>query len=582
MAMRPSRGSREEQRAAFLAEAGALIGSSLDHERVLPRLARLAVPALGDLCAIDLLQADGTISRVAGAHVDTTKEALVHEVRSRHGFNLSSPKGVAAAIQSRLPILVARVTEAGLMAEAVNADQLSILKQLGPQSWMIAPLIGRQGPLGAIAFAITESRRRYGRSDLLCAEVVARLAAIAMEGARLHREAEAARVEAETANRAKDEFLSTLSHELRNPLNTVSGWAKMLEGGQLSEEQSRRAVQIILRNASAQTRLIDDLLDTSSMVSGRMRLTVQAVDLRSVIEETVDAMRLAAEARDIRLHAVIESPGAPVSGDPGRLQQVVWNLVSNAVKFTPKGGRVQVKVERVNSHVEITVSDTGEGIHADLLPYIFDRQRHGDSSAARQHGGLGIGLALVRDLVELHGGSVFAESPGEGQGATFVVKLPLMIAQVRAQVLAEVRQEPIVHQPASALTDLSLAGVRVVVVDNDPAAVDLISEVLTRAGGVIRGCASAEIALHTLAQWRPDVLVSDIEMPGQDGYTLIRKVRALLPEQGGKTPAVALTAFSRPEDRIRSLRAGFNIHVSKPVDPAELTAIVASLAGRAG
>ncbi len=574
MVMRRSRGSREQQRAAFLAEAGALIGSSLDHERVLPRLARLAVPALGDLCAIDLLQADGTISRVASAHVDTTKEALVHEVRSRHGFNLSSPKGVAAAIQSRRPILVARVTEAGLMAEAVNADQLSILKQLGPQSWMIVPLIGRQAPLGAIAFAITESRRRYGRADLLCAEVVARLAAIAMEGARLYREAEAARVEAEAANRAKDEFLSTLSHELRNPLNTVSGWAKMLEGGQLSEEQSRRAVQIILRNASAQIRLLDDLLDMSSVVSGRMRLAVQAVDLRAVIEETVDAMRLAAEARDIRLHAVIESPGAPVGGDPGRLQQVVWNLLSNAVKFTPKGGRVQVKVQRVNSHVEITVSDTGEGIRADLLPYIFDRQRHGDSSAARPHGGLGIGLALVRHLVELHGGSVFAESLGEGQGATFVVKLPLMIA--------EVRQEPIVHQPEPALTDLSLAGVRVVVVDNDPAAVDLISEVLTRAGGDIRGCASAEIALHTLTQWRPDVLVSDIEMPGQDGYTLIRKVRALLPEQGGKTPAVALTAFSRPEDRIRSLLAGFNIHVSKPVDPAELTAIVASLAGRAG
>ena len=572
----------EQQRAAFLAEAGALIGSSLDHERVLPRLARLAVPALGDLCAIDLLQADGTISRVAGAHVDTTKEVLVHEVRNRHGFNLSSPKGVAAAIQSRQSILVARVTEAGLMAEAVNADQLSILKQLGLQSWMIAPLIGRQAPLGAIAFAITESRRRYGRADLLCAEVVARLAAIAMEGARLYREAEAARVEAEAANRAKDEFLSTLSHELRNPLNTVSGWAKMLEAGQLSEEQSRRAVQIILRNASAQTRLIDDLLDMSSVVSGRMRLAVETVDLRAVIEETVDAMRLAADARDIRLHAVIESPGAPVSGDPGRLQQVVWNLVSNAVKFTPKGGRVQVKVERVNSHVEITVSDTGEGIRADLLPYIFDRQRHGDSSAARQHGGLGIGLALVRHLVELHGGSVFAESPGEGQGATFVVKLPLTVAQVRAPVRAEVRQEPIVLQPAPALTDLSLAGVRVVVVDNDPAAVDLISEVLTRAGGDIRGCASAEIALHTLTQWLPDVLVSDIEMPGQDGYTLIRKVRALLPEQGGKTPAVALSAFSRPEDRIRSLLAGFNIHVSKPVDPAELTAIVASLAGRAG
>jgi signal transduction histidine kinase/CheY-like chemotaxis protein len=572
--MRRSRGSREQQRAAFLVEAGALIGSSLDYERVLPRLARLAVPAMGDLCAIDLVQADGTMSPVASAHVDITKEALVHEVRSRHGFNPSAPNGIAAAIQSRRPILLARVTQAALRAEAVNAEQLSLFEQLGPKSWMVAPLIGRQAPLGAIAFAITESRRRYGHADLLGAEVVARQVTIMIDGARLYRESEAARAEAEAANRAKDEFLSMLSHELRNPLNAVAGWAKVLEGGQLSEEQSRRAVQIILRNAAAQLRLIDDLLDVSSVVSGRMRLTVQAVDLRSVVEEAIDAIRPAAEARTIRLQTVIESPGAPISGDPGRLQQVVWNLLSNAVKFTPKGGRIQVKVQSVKSHVEIIVSDTGEGIRADLLPYIFDRPRHGDSSVSRPRRGLGMGLALVRHLVELHGGSVFAESPGEGQGATFGVKLPRMIA--------ELRQEPAVHKSAPTLTDLSLAGARVVVVDNDPAAVDLISEVLTRAGGDVRGCASAEIALHTLRQWRPDVLVSDIEMPGEDGYTLIRKVRALPPEQGGKTPAVALTAFSRPEDRIRSLVAGFNIHVTKPVDPAELTAIVASLAGRAG
>ena len=571
---RGSRGSLEERRASFLAEAGTLIGSSLDYERVLPRLARLTLPVMGDLCAIDLVQGDGSIARVASAHVDTTKEALVYEVRSRHGFNRSSPNGVGAAIQSGRSILLSPVTGADLEGEALNPDQLSIFRQLGPKSWMIAPLIGREQPLGAIAFAVTESRRRYRRADLLCAEAVARQVAIALEGARLHREAAAARAEAEAANRAKDEFLSILSHELRNPLNAVSGWAKMLERGQLSEEQSRRAIQIILRNTAVQVRLIDDLLDMTSVVSGRMRLAVQAVDLRSVVEEAVDAVRPAADAQDIRLQVVIESPGAPVSGDPGRLQQVVWNLLSNAVRFTPKGGRVQINVQRVNSHVEIMVSDTGEGIRADLLPYIFDRLRQGDSAAGRPHGGLGIGLALVRHLVELHGGTVFAESPGEGKGATFVVNLPLMVA--------EVRQVPIVHRAEPALRDLSLAGIRVIVVDNDPAAIDLIAEVLTRAGGDVRGCASAEIALHALGQWRPDVLVSDIEMPGLDGYTLIRKVRALPPEQGGKTPAVALTAFSRPEDRIRSLMAGFNIHASKPVDPAELTAIVASLAGRTG
>jgi CheY-like chemotaxis protein len=298
------------------------------------------------------------------------------------------------------------------------------------------------------------------------------------------------------------------------------------------------------------------------------------VDLGQVIEGVLDALRPGADAKGIRIQSVLGAPGAPVTGDAGRLQQVVWNLLSNAVKFTPTGGRVQVKVQQVKSHVEIVVSDTGVGIRADALPYIFDRWRQGDSSSTRPQAGLGIGLALVRHLVELHGGSVFAESPGEGQGTTFVVKLPLMIA--------EVREQPIAHRSSLSLADPSLAGVRILVIDNDPAAVDLIAEVLSQAGGAVRGCGSADVALHMLAQWRPDVLVSDIEMPGQDGYTLIRKVRALSPEQGGKTPAVALTAFSRPEDRIRSLMAGFNIHVSKPVDPGELAAIIASLAGRAG
>jgi signal transduction histidine kinase len=571
--MKGSRGSLE-QRASFLAEVGALIASTLDYERVLPRLARLAVPVLGDLCAIDFLREGGTISRVACAHVDTTKEALVNEVRARYGFNPASPQGVPAALRTRQPILVPQATGDDLAREAQNADQLSIFQQLGPTSWMIVPLIGRRGVLGAITFAITESTRRYGRTDLLFAEVVARQAAIAVESARLYREAEAARSAAEAANQAKDEFLSTLSHELRNPLNAVSGWATMLAGGQLNEEQSRRAIQIILRNAQAQVRLVDDLLDMSNVVSGRMRLAVQAVDLGQVIEGVLDAVRPGADAKGIRIQSVLEAPGAPVSGDAGRLQQVVWNLLSNAVKFTPKGGRVQVKVQHVKSHVEIIVSDTGVGIRVDVLPYIFDRWRQGDSSSARPQAGLGIGLALVRHLVELHGGSVFAESPGEGQGATFVVKLPLMIA--------EVREQPIAHRSSPSLADPSLAGVRILVIDNDPTAVDLIVEVLSQAGGDVRGCGSADVALQMLAQWRPDVLVSDIEMPGQDGYTLIRKVRALSPEQGGKTPAVALTAFSRPEDRIRSLMAGFNIHVSKPVDPGELAAIIASLAGRAG
>jgi signal transduction histidine kinase len=549
---------------SLLAEASALLASTLDRERALTQLVRLAVPALGDLCAIDILGEDGTTSRVAYAHRDGTKEALVFE----------APVGVRAAIHSGQPVLVSEAGETDLMAEAQSADQLRTLQQLRPRTWLVLPLTARDRVLGAITFAMTDSAGSYDRVDVRTAEVVARQVALTLDGTRLQRDTEAAQSATEAANRAKDEFLMTLSHELRNPLNAVSGWAKLLEVGKLGEEQSRHAIEVILRNVNAQVRLVDDLLDMSSVVSGKMRLAIQPVNVADVIGEALDAVRPGAEAKGIQLQSVLDSPGAQVSGDPGRLQQVVWNLLYNAVKFTPKAGRIQVKLQQVKSHAEIIVSDTGPGIRPDLLPYIFDRLRQGDSSRSRAHGGLGIGLALVRHIAELHGGSVFAESPGEGQGATFVVKLPLMIAGVRDHAVAQIKSGP--------LDSPSLVGVRVLVVDDDPAAVELVQEVLTQTGGEVRGAGTADEALRVLEQWRPDVLLSDIEMPGQDGYTLIRKIRALAPERGGMTRAVALTAFGRPEDRIRSLMAGFNIHVSKPVDPGELTAIVASLAGRTG
>ena len=563
-----------ERRAVVLAEISALLGSSLDYERALPRLVRLAVPVLGDLCAIDLLQDGGGLHRVASAHVDSTKEALVDDIRARHGFNPNAAHGVPAVVRTRQPVLVPRVADADLSEVAHNAEQLALLRQLAPKSWIIAPLVAHERTLGAITLAITESTRRYGRDDLSFATIVASHTAAAIENARLYREAEAARAAAETANRAKDEFLSTLSHELRNPLNAVHGWATLIERGQLGEAQARRAVQIIIRNVDAQIRLVDDLLDMSRVVSGRMRLVVQPVDLRDLIEDALEAVRHAAEAKGIRLQPVLEAPRLLVTGDPGRLQQIVWNLLENAVKFTPKDGRVQVQLQRVRSHVEIIVSDTGQGISADVLPYVFDRLRQGQTGSTRGHGGLGIGLGLVRHLAELHGGSVYAESPGEGQGATFVVKLPLMVA--------EMREQPIAPRETPPLESTALTGARIVVVDDDPTAVELIREVLVQAGAEVIECRSADEALQAVAQRRPGVLISDIEMPGQDGYSLIRKVRAQSPERGGKIPAVALTAFGRPEDRIRSLTAGFNIHVSKPVDPAELIAIVASMIGRTG
>jgi len=567
--------SREE-RAFFLIELSRLLGSSLANDRMLSRIARLAVPLLGDLCAIDLQDADGSLRRAACAHIDATKEGVAYEARARYGFSVTAPGGVPAVLISRRSTLVSPATSADLEQAAQNAEQLQLFQQLGVGAWMIVPMVARERAFGAVTFAITESGRRYDRTDLLFAEAVVSQVAVAGDNARLYVAAEAAREAAEAANSAKDQFLSTLSHELRTPLNAVYGWATMLERGQLGAEQAQRALQIILRNVNAQVRLIDDLLDLSRVASGKLRLAVQPVDLQRVVEEALDGIRPAAAAKNIRLQPVLASPGGPVSGDPDRLQQVVWNLLSNAVKFTPKGGRVQIQLQRVSSHVELLVSDTGQGIQPDLLPYVFDRLRQGDSSSTRSHGGLGLGLALVRHFVELHGGIVFAESPGEGRGATFVVKLPLMTA--RPSELAAERTPP-TFQRASAQ---SLVGLRILVVDDDPTAVDLNREILSQAGAEVRGCTSGTDALQILQQWRPAVLVSDIEMPGLDGYALLRQIRALDPDQGGKTPAVALSAYDRPEDRVRSLRAGFNFHVSKPVEPDELTAIVASLAGRVG
>jgi PAS domain S-box-containing protein len=398
------------------------------------------------------------------------------------------------------------------------------------------------------------------------------------ERAALLTRAQTARSEAEAANRAKDEFLTVLSHELRTPLNAVYGWARMLREHQLDEAASARALEAIDRNANAQVQLIDDLLDVSRVITGKMRLDVRPVDLPAVVDAALDAVRPAAAAKEIRLQSVLDPRTGPLTGDPNRLQQVVWNLLMNAVKFTPKGGRVQVHLQRVNSHVEIVVSDTGRGIVPDVLPFVFDRFRQGDSSPTRAHSGLGLGLALVKHLVELHGGSVAAHSAGEGQGATFTVKLPLTIADIGAAPVT--RTHPTAASMNLPRAAIRLDGVRVLMVDDDPDALDLGSTILAGAGADVRTCLSAAAALEMLRQWPPDVLVSDIEMPDEDGYSLIRKVRAWDAERGRRTPAVAVTAYGRPEDRMRSLTAGYNMHVPKPVDPAELTTIIASVVAR--
>jgi PAS domain S-box-containing protein len=387
----------------------------------------------------------------------------------------------------------------------------------------------------------------------------------------LAREQEA-RASAEAGNRAKDEFLAILSHELRTPLNAVYGWARMMQTMQLDEETSARALDAIVRNANAQVQLIDDLLDVSRVINGKMRLDARPVDVREVIDAALDAVGPTAETKGILLEAVLDPRGGMVNGDPGRLQQIVWNLVANAVKFTPTGGTVQIRLERTGEHVRIVVSDTGQGIPHHVLPFVFDRFRQWDSSSTRAHSGLGLGLALVKHLTELHRGAVSAESAGEGKGATFTVTLPLA-----AGVQAHPGAPP--KDPGLAVVGgARLDGLKVLVVDDDPDALELASTILGGAGAMVKLCRSAADALAKLQSWRPDVLVSDIDMPGEDGYSLIARVRALDDDRGGTTPAIALTAYGRTEDRVRTLSSGYSMHIPKPVDPDEFTTVVAGIA----
>lgn len=466
-------------------------------------------------------------------------------------------------------------------AAMVGGGVLSAVLAVG-----LAYLFGRRiaqpiSLLARSAAALASGGRVPEPPSTTIAEVAETSRAFADAAVRLQRREAALReahAVAEDANRAKDEFLAVLSHELRTPINAVYGWTRMLHAGQITEGGKERALDAIMRNAHAQVQLIDDLLDVSRIVTGKLRLDVRSVDLPTVVEAALDAVRPAAEGKGIRLQHVVDPRAGRILGDPDRLQQVVWNLVMNAIKFTPKGGRVQVGLRCVNSHVEIGVSDTGEGISSDMLPLVFDRFRQADTSSTRLHAGLGLGLALVRHLVEAHGGTVTAQSPGKGKGATFVVTLPVALAKIEDGTAERVH--PTARAVMPTYVGPALEGIKVLVVDDDPDALDLATAILVSARADVRTSGSADEAVGVFQAWPPDVLIADIEMPGEDGLSLIRKIRAFEPARGGKVPAIALTAYGRVEDRMRTLSAGFSMHVPKPVEPAELTMVVASLAGR--
>ncbi|HKS29613.1 MAG TPA: PAS domain S-box protein [Pyrinomonadaceae bacterium] len=387
-----------------------------------------------------------------------------------------------------------------------------------------------------------------------------------------------ARREAEEANRLKDEFLATLSHELRTPLTAMLGWTRMLRTRMLDEKTSRHALATIERNVRSQTQLIEDLLDVSRIITGKLRLDTRPVELASVIEAAIDSIQPAAEAKEILLERAIDPTAGPVLGDPARMQQVVWNLLSNAVKFTPKGGRVQVALERSDSYAAISVTDTGAGISHDFLPYVFDRFRQADSSSTRSHGGLGLGLAIVRHLVELHGGAVEAASQGAQRGACFTVKLPLMAVNIRRDGAGEGKGDGIATGEGAVLDcPPLLKGLRILVVDDEEDAQQLLATILRQCEAVVETASSAQQAIEAARASHPDLLISDIGMPDEDGYDLLERVRKDPDPEVKEVPAVALTGYASEEDRARSFAAGFQIHLTKPIDPQALIAAISQL-----
>jgi PAS domain S-box-containing protein len=566
----------------FLVEASALLASSLEYERTVSQLAKLAVPALADFCSIDEFRSDGTVRSLA---------VVSHQSEEQPLWATDIVRPFVQRLQQGQSIFYSSAAES-LPSEIVFDRALSqSWQRLNPQSLIIVPLQCRGYVFGALSFAMTASGRTYQAADLALAEDVARRAATAIDNAQLYQEAN-------RANHLKDEFLAILSHELRTPLNPILGWSKLLQSQSCDGAVAKRALETIERNAKLQAQLIDDLLDVSRILRGKLSLSKASVNLVEVIEAAIDTVRLSAEAKAICLrfeqlgqHPQQHSPFAPqsplqlpicVAGDAARLQQVMWNLLSNAVKFTPRGGQILVELSILDrsasgltpdQYAQIKVIDTGKGIQPQFLPYVFECFRQADAATTRKFGGLGLGLAIVRHIVELHGGRVSANSPGEDQGATFTVQLPLQPAD--DDCLEEGNQNQAMSSVLFAPSVLQ--NVRVLVVDDETDMQDFLRFVLQKHGAIVSVVSSAPQALRRLAEFNPVLLICDIGMPEVDGYMLMQAIRALPPEQGGQISAIALTAYATDSDRQKALSVGFQHHLAKPVAAETLIQTIVDL-----
>lgn len=579
-----TREKRERARREFLAKAGEALVSSLDYEETLATIARLAVPTIADWCAVEIVEPGAAYTRQAAvAHVDPSKVKFAEEIGKRYPPDPNARSGVPEVIRSGKAELYEEIPVALIEAAAQDADHLRLLRDLRLESGVVVPLRAHGRTHGAMTFVYAESGRRYTREDLEFATDFARRAAMAIENAIAHKEVEERRAEehrlradAEVASRAKDEFLAMVSHELRTPLNAILGWTVMLRRRAPTADNDR-ALAIIERNANSQAKLIADVLDVSRVISGKLTLNLGPTNVNDAITAALETVVPAADAKSIRIAIELSVDLPAITADADRVQQIVWNLLSNAVKFSPKGSTVSLRSYRTGSEVCVDVSDSGEGIRAEALPYIFEAFQQADVSTTRRHGGLGLGLAIVKQLVGAHGGTVRAESEGEGKGATFHVTIP---ARSAIPAITEVPRAASTQVPANAPSPVRLDGLRVLVVDDEADSLGLVRETLREWGAEVHTAGSAAEALEKFATVRPDVLVSDIGMPGEDGYALLRKIRTLSATHGGRTPAVALTAYARAEDAQRAFAAGYQMHVAKPASPDELLSVVANLGGR--
>jgi signal transduction histidine kinase/CheY-like chemotaxis protein len=559
----------------FLAEAGNLLTSSLDYRSTLRHLTSLVVPRLADWCAVQL--AGSGADDMALAHVDPTKVEVLREIFRRYPLPPDSPHGYPHVMRTGEPQLVSVVAPGVLEAAAMSAEHLELLKAINVCSWIVVPLRIQGKMFGALNLAYSDSGRHYAEADMALASELARRAAAAIDNSRIYAMSQEERSRVEAATRAKDEFVAMVSHELRTPLNAITGWLRLMKTGSLPEAKRQHAFEVIERNTQAQTQIVGDLLDISRAITGKLRINLTQIDLTNVIELAIEGVRPAADTKRIRIEADFDPKATVIRGDGDRLQQVAWNLLANAVKFTPKNGTVRVQLRRVDSDVELIVSDTGRGIESSFLPHVFDSFRQAETVTSREHGGLGIGLSIAKHIVEIHGGSIQVESQGSGKGATFIVRVPVspLVSATLGVTRVRAAREPRVDSPLP----VGLESMRVLVVDDEPDAREMVAYLLQTCGIDVRVAGCAADALIELEQFKPHVMVSDIGMPKEDGYALIRSVRSSGPLELRGIPAIALTAFARNEDRARALVEGFNVHMEKPVEPTELVQAIVSLAG---